>query len=389
MVENVTAYIDANESGLRGFLQQLVRIQSGTYNKPGVDRVGNTIATALSQLGMKAEENVSETLGNTWVWSTPAAEQQKSILLIGHMDTVFPVDTEFDWFREDEHNLYGPGVADMKGGLAIGVYALKALANANLLLNIPLKFIFNSDEEIGSPASRRLITYEAKKSFTALVLECGSLYEGVVTGRKGKIGFALNARGAAGHAAFADHQKKSAILELAHKTIDLEALNGRLPGLTVNVGKVYGGIGPNTVPEIALAELDVRFVTAEESALFEAELSRIIKQTHVPGVQAEVLRRSTRSPMPQSEGNKKLFGIVAEQAKSMGFEIREEFRQGCSDANIVAEEGIPVVDGLGPLGDLDHSDREFIVKSSLVSRCKLLTASILEIIKRHQNGTWE
>lgn len=382
MFDEINTYLDASESELLQFLKQIVLIQSGTSNKSGVDRVGQAIVVALAQTGMKAEEISHEKLGNTWMFSTPAAENTKSILLIGHMDTVFPADTDFNWFREDAYKIYGPGVADMKGGLVVGIFALRALAAVGLLNDIPVKFIFNSDEEIGSPFSHEIISSEAKKSLAAFVLECGSLTEGVVTGRKGRIGFTLTVKGAAGHAAFADRQKKSAILELSHKIIELESLNGLSPGLTVNVGKTQGGIGPNTVAEMASAEVDVRFVNPDESALFEAELRRIMEHTHIQGVETAVLRRSNRNPMLQSEGNKKLFALVAEQARRLGFEIVEEYRQGCSDANIVAHEGIPVIDGLGPLGDLDHSDKEYIVKNSLKSRCKLLAHCLYECSNR-------
>ena len=382
MFDKINAYLDASEAEFIQFFKQIVLIQSGTFNKRGVDRVGQAIVEALAPTGMKAEEIIHEKLGNTWIFSTLAAQNNKNILLIGHMDTVFPPDTDFNWYREDAHKAYGPGVADMKGGLVVGIFALRALADLGRLNDIPIKFIFNSDEEIGSPVSSQIITSEARKSLAAFVLECGSLTEGVVTGRKGRIGFTLTAKGAAGHAAFADSQKKSAILELSHKIIELESLNGLSPGLTVNVGKIEGGIGPNTVPELASAEVDVRFVDPDESALFEAELRRIMEHTHIQGVETAVLRRSNRNPMLQSEGNKKLFALVAEQARRLGFEVIEEYRQGCSDANIVADEGVPVIDGLGPLGDLDHSDKEFILKNSLKNRCKLLAHSLYECSNR-------
>jgi glutamate carboxypeptidase len=274
----------------------------------------------------------------------------------------------------------------MKGGLAVGIFALRALAAVGRLDDIPVKFIFNSDEEIGSPVSSPIITSEAANSLAAFVLECGSLADGVVTGRKGRIGFRLTFKGAAGHAAFADRHKKSSILELSHKVIELEALNGQSPGLTVNVGKIQGGIGPNTVPEMASAEVDVRFVGIDESKLFEEELRRILAHAHIQGVATTVLWRSRRMPMPPSRANKKLFALVAEQARRLGFEVVEEYRQGCSDANIVADEGIPVIDGLGPLGDLDHSDREFILKESLKSRCKLLAHTLLECSLRPRDS---
>jgi glutamate carboxypeptidase len=381
MIDAITGYLDAQESEILEFLKRLVLIQSGTSNKPGVDRVGQAIVHELLPIRMAVDEIPHENLGNTLIFLTPAAKSSKALLLIGHMDTVFPSDTDFNWFREDSDSAYGPGVADMKGGLVVGIFALKALAAIGQLDNIPIKFICNSDEEIGSPVSQYIIASEAKKSLAALVLECGSLTNGVVTGRKGRTGFTITAKGVAGHAAYANKNKMSAILELSHKVIELEALNGISPGVTVNVGKISGGIGPNTVPMVATAEVDVRFVDSDEFQLFNLEFCRILGQIHIPGVETTFLMRSYREPMRQSEANRRLFDFISLQARRLGFEIIDELRQGCSDANIVANLKIPVIDGLGPLGDFDHSDREFIIKSSLISRCKLLALSLYEHIK--------
>jgi len=304
----------------------------------------------------------------------PAEEGRKGVMLVGHMDTVFPADTTFTAFREDETRCFGPGVYDMKGGLVVAVYALKALAHLGLLEKIPVTVLCNSDEEIGSPASRPWIERMSGGALAALVFEGGGPGKDVVTGRKGRLGMELTVRGRAGHAAKGG-AKSSAILELAHTIIALEALNdGR--EITLNVGQVEGGIGPNTVPELATAALDARFLTPEGQKRLERDLARIVSAPLVPGTSATLSVTSGRPAMPQSDGNRRLYAVARAQAQTFGYDLPEELRSGVSDANFIAELGAPVLDGLGPVGDLDHSDLEFILKDTLMERAALTAATI-------------
>ncbi|MEA3340587.1 MAG: M20 family metallopeptidase, partial [Chloroflexota bacterium] len=375
---NLIAYIAAHQAEMLAFLKKLVLVQSGSHNKPGVDRVRRLIAETIKPLGLEMTTNTQKSYGDILIASTPSAGDRDNILLIGHMDTVFPEDTSFNWWLEDEKNAYGPGVIDMKGGLVVGIYALKALAASGLLDEIPLRFIFNSEEEIGSPVSGPVIAFEAKRSAMAFVLECGGLDGQVVTGRKGRIGLKLEICGQAGHAAFAGKDKASAILELAHKTIELEKLNSCIPGLTVNVGRIQGGIGPNSIAESALAMIDVRFSSQKGADFFQAKLDEIVSQPVVPGTVSKYEVTGSRPPMEQTAGNQDLFRVVEEQARKLEVPVVEEYRMGASDASIVAAKKTPVIDGLGPIGDLDHSDREYIVKNSIVQRCQLLALSIIK-----------
>ena len=367
-------------------LKRLVLIQSGSYNKNGIDLVVGVIKDVLMEPAIAVQEIPQNVHGNILLASTPAAGDRENILLVGHTDTVFPQDTTFNWWREDQENVYGPGVIDMKGGLVAGIYALKALHAQKLLDDIPLRFIFNPDEEIGSPCSRDLIISEARKSVMAFVLECGGLTGEVVTGRKGRIGVKLEAFGKAGHAAFISENKPSAILALAHKIIALEALNNQYHGLTVNVGQISGGIGSNTVPDYACADVDARFINAAGSDFFKERLATITVESVIPGTSVQARVVSSRPPMEQREKNRALFKVAAEQAHELHLPIAEEFRQGVSDANTIALEQTPVIDGLGPIGSFDHSDQEFMIKDSLVQRCQLLTLSILEAWQRYRAG---
>jgi glutamate carboxypeptidase len=370
-------------------LSQLVELSSHSRDPQGVKGVAQALVAALAPCGLDCEVVPGNGYGDHLVFRTAAcaASTARPIVLIGHMDTVFPADHPFRACREEGDRLLGPGVIDMKGGLVVVVQALRALARCHLLARIPLVFIANSDEEVGSPSSRALITREARRCACALVFECGGLQGQVVTGRKGKLSYRLQVQGSAGHAAFvAAGTKASAILALAHLVVELEALNDSAQGVSVNVGVIQGGIGPNTVPAQAEALVDTRMVSPAAALELERRIQRLMANSRVPGTRARAEVVSRREPMPESPGNRKLYQVVARAARTLDQPIREEFRSGVSDANTVAACGRPVLDGLGPIGDHDHSEQEYMVKDSLPQRSRLAAVSLLEIWRDLQRG---
>jgi glutamate carboxypeptidase len=380
-------FLKAHHRDMFGLLERMVRIQSGTYNKNGVDKMGRLITSTFQSDTVSCQMIEQDTFGNHLVIRSLCEQQfDKQVLLSGHMDTVFPEDTGFNWYKEESTHCYGPGVIDMKGGLVAGIFALKALDNEKLLKKIPITFIFNSDEEIGSPSSKMLIQQEAIKSAFAFVLETGGRNGELVTGRKGNLSLELNIKGIAGHAAFAGKDKASAILELSHKIIAFESLNDPERGISANVGKVNGGIGPNTVPEHASARIDFRFTGLADKAYLENSISEITKKQSTPNTSSYFAILSSRPPMPASEKNKKLFKTAQETAASIGLSVSEEFRSGVSDANLIAGENTPVVDGLGPIGAMDHSEDEYMIKASLLQRSALLACAIKDCWEKFSNG---
>jgi len=375
---DIKSFLESNEKAMFSLLEELVRIQSGSHNKMGVDKTMRRIETDFQNMDMTAEIIEQSVLGNHLVVrSNCQTDGRNQILMVGHMDTVFPVDTEFNGYREDEKNCYGPGVVDMKGGLVVGIFALKAMEQIGLLSEIPIVFILNSDEEIGSRSSLDIIQKEAHQSAFALVLECGGLNGEIVTGRKGNLMIELHVEGKAGHAAFSDQGKSSAILEMAHKIIDFESLNDFERGITINVGKVEGGIGPNTISEFCTAQIDFRYIDPEDLKYLENRVIDFTSESVVKGTRSRVDFISGKPPMQQSPENQKLYTTVEGIAKTLGMDLEEEFRFGGSDANFIADLGIPVLDGLGPIGAMDHSDKEYMVKESLLQRTILLTCTIL------------
>ena len=377
--ERIDAYLDSHEPDMRRMLGQMVEIQSGSYNKAGVDRVARFVVEEMKDLPVHCTFDNQSQQGDHLIIRTQAVKDNSAILLVGHMDTVFPADTGFNWYKEDGQKCYGPGVVDMKGGLVVGLFAMKALHAAGCLARIPLTFLLNSDEEIGSPTSAKLIQEEARRSQMALVLECGGLNGEVVVGRKGNMSFKLEINGRAGHAAFAGPDKASAILELAHQCIAMERLNNHQRGITVNMGKITGGIGPNTVPEYAYAAIDCRFLTLPDRETLKKGLEEIATRPTVPGTRCRLDLSGGRGPMEASEPNQNLFDKVNTVAQELGITIKPEVRKGVSDANLIAHVGVPVLDGLGPIGGRDHSEDEYMLKTSLHERCRLLAMAITHL----------
>ncbi len=384
MRNTLLQYLEDHAGEQLALLERLILQSSHTLDKDGVDRVGRLITNALQSCSLSVTVDQQSQRGDNLLFRSPACESDaKQILLLGHMDTVFPADSPFNYYREDQDHAYGPGIIDMKGGLATSVYVIKGLHQLGLLSEIPITFICNSDEEMGSTFSTDLIKREAAHSTCGLVFECGGLGGEIVTGRKGKTGYRLDVHGKAGHAAFTGNNgKASAILELAHKIIALEQLNEPEKQIVVNAGKITGGSAVNVVAESSSVEIDTRYLTAEDGNYCNASIDKITATVTIPGTSASLQATNSRYPMEQSPGNTRLFEIVRSQAQHLGMKVLAELRSGVSDANTLAECGIPVIDGLGPIGDLDHSDKEYMVKSSLLERTQLAALSVIEIFKR-------
>ncbi len=381
--DKLAIHVQSLEKEMFRLLEKLVLIQSGTYNKPGVDLMAETLSRVLSDIPLTTQILPMQECGNMILARTGKAVEQKPVLLVGHMDTVFPEDTGFKCYREDQAKAYGPGVMDMKGGLVVGIYALKALSGLGLLKDMPVTVFFNSEEEIGSPFSRKFIEKEAIKSKAAFVLEGGGLESQVVVGRKGKIGFDLSVMGRAGHAGCAGPDKPSAILEAAHKIIALEGLN-RPPDILVNAGLIKGGMGPNSIAEHACLGVDVRFTRPEDEEKIFDEIKKIAGRNNISGTSSEIRISSSRPPMITHARIENLYSLVLETSQKYGVPIGRETRGGVSDANFIAALGVPVLDGLGPCGDMDHSDREYIIRKTMIERTVLLAASLFEAGSRER-----
>ncbi|HZS04593.1 MAG TPA: M20 family metallopeptidase [Blastocatellia bacterium] len=298
------------------------------------------------------------------------------VLVIGHLDTVWPVGTleRLPFHITDEGRAHGPGIFDMKSGVAVVIEALRTIAEQKLTTAHPVTLLLTCDEEIGSRTSRDLVEEEARRAVAALVLEPPITGGIVKTARKGVGGFTIRAVGRAAHAGLDPRKGINAVIELAHQTLRLNELNDYERGTTVNVGVVSGGTTSNVIPAEATAKVDMRFWTLEDARRIEETVKNL--KPVVEGAQLEISGGINRPPMRRSEGNAALYEHARRLAAEIGFELMEGSVGGGSDGNFTAAMGVPTLDGLGVDGAGAHAEHEHIILSDIPRRAALLTRLI-------------
>lgn len=370
-------YLKKEKNDMIELLELLVNTDSNSYDKKGVDKIGAILQSKFEELGMDVSLHREKEYGNH-LSITSAHAKHPEILIIAHMDTVFPDgESENRPFEIIGDKMYGPGVNDEKASHVQVLYAMKALKESGSSAFHNVQILFNSDEEIGSPSSKSIIKEAAEGKKYSLVVECGRPNEGVVTSRKGVGRFTMSVSGKSAHAGVEPEIGRSAIEEIAHKIIKLQQLNDHKNGLSVNVGLIQGGTSANTVSPEAEAVIDVRVKSKEQADNVVKDIYHIAEEDDVHGTDTEVNGRIARPPMEETEESKALLKEVKETGKQVGLDIHGESTGGASDASFTAAEGVPTIDGMGPVGEFSHSETdEYTVIDSLVERTALLAKTI-------------
>ena len=380
------AAIGLDEPAYLSDLARLVNIDCGSYTPAGVDEVGRFVASFMTDHGATVEvrPDPAGTRGSTVVgsWDGPAGTAGgPRALLIGHMDTVFDPGTAAERpFAIDADGIArGPGVTDMKSGLLAGLYALKTLMAASPLPFERLTYIANPDEEIGSPSSTPHIREIAADSDVCLVLECARANGDIVSSRKGILDARITLHGRAAHAGVEPEKGRSAILAAADLVTRLHALNGRWDGVTINVGVIAGGTRPNVVGERCSLEVDIRAIRRADLEAAEAEIRSMLGALAVPDVTAELEPMARWWPMEKLVRSGRLVEHAQAIALRLGFDLRDAATGGASDAYTTSGMGVASIDGLGPIGGMDHSPAEYLEVASIVPRTALLAGLLLAI----------
>ena len=355
-------------------LRLLVETESPSHDKAAVDRVGALVADEGRRLGARVEILPNKETGDHVLmhFAHDGAEAgQKPILLLCHMDTVFPLGTiEKFPYRELEGKIAGPGTLDMKAGIVIALAAIAQAQQAGL--DRPVTLLCTSDEEIGSHSSREHIERLARESALVLVLEGGLVDGALKTWRKGVGEFRVRIKGRAAHSG-GDHEKgRNAIEEMAHQVIAIQKLTDYSRQTTLKVGVIQGGTVSNVVPEESHIEVDVRVMQPGEWERLEAEMSSL--KPVLDGTSIEIAGGLNRPPMPFDDTMKATFEKARAIAAQVGMELKAGGTGGASDANFVAPLGIPLLDGLGAVGEGYHSEREYIFAESIGERTTLVAA---------------
>jgi glutamate carboxypeptidase len=365
-----------------GALEQMVNVDCGSYTRAGVDRIADLCEQRFTAGGWMVErrphvpDDGGEQLGDLVVGRLDGAGGP-DVMLLGHMDTVFDEGTVAARpFVIEGTTAKGPGVSDMKGGLLTGFFAIEILRSSGFDRFGRITFVCNPDEEIGSPFSGPVIRQLAPQHDAALVLEGARENGDIVSARKGITDYVLTVNGRAAHAGVEPEKGRNALLQAAHTIIALQGLNGRWPGVTVNVGVARGGTRTNVVPERCELHVDLR--SPHEATLDEAdaEVRRICGETVVPDVIIAVEANGWHRPMEKGEGAERLVGIAKGVASELGFDLRDAATGGASDANTTSAAGTPTIDGLGPIGGDDHAPGEWLDLESVPARIALLAGIV-------------
>lgn len=343
-------------------LATLINLNSHSHNKAGIDANAAIFSAWMEAMGYITETFHRETIGNHVLYRAPVRRGPR-VLLLGHLDTVFPPGTFTD-FSEDEAWIYGPGVCDMKGGNYVALCALRnVLSQQGQLGNIDMLLV--SDEETGSDDSKTLTAELAPHYDIALVFEAAGKNNEVVIARKGIATFYIDITGKGAHAGNHYSDGVNANLAAAHLTIHLTGLTNLDTGTTVNVGKIKGGLSANTISPQAQLVVEARFTSHEEKQRIFGAFSQLTEHNPVAGSHITVSGGLQRDVMQPSEKQQQLLQHIAE---ILGYPLPTEKRGGVSDANVTAGAGVATLDGFGPFGDGDHTIHERASKASFIQR---------------------
>ena len=371
-----TAWLADKQHDMERALAALVDVNSFTDNPEGGRMTGALVRELFAMAGVEPAVRVSDRFADHLVFRTrPEHSNKGSVALVGHLDTVFPPGF-FEGYRRDGPLARGPGVLDMKGGLVVAAFALKALAaTCGLDAVAPVRAVVLSDEEVGSPEGQGVIAAAIAGASACLVFEAGRSGDAIITRRKGTGSFTVVAHGRAAHAGNAHADGANAIWAMARFIDAVQGLTDYATGVTINVGRIAGGTSKNTVPERVEAQLDMRFESRADAETLSSAIRRLAEQAAVsiPGTRFELHGGLARLPLERTEASARLRVEYGACARAHGLGDGEApLLGGGSDASTASALGVPAIDGLGPRGSGFHTRDEHIEVASLVPKAQAL-----------------
>jgi glutamate carboxypeptidase len=386
MTNTIVTFLENKVESYLADLRALVSLDSGSRDQRGVNAVQDWLEARLARLGFRVERFPAPAMGDNLL-ATLAGSGQGRVMLLGHSDTVYPAGTATRRpLTLQGDKILGPGTCDMKAGLLAGLYAVEALQAIGFNDFATLFFLSVSDEETEPRHSIPLIQQTSRQADAVLTLEAARENGDIVTARKTMAWYRVEAFGRSAHAGVEPEKGRSALLALAHQAVALDRLNGLRPGVTVNIGVIEGGSLPSVVADFAKMRLDLRaWNPADLQAVIEAMQAQLEKPT-VPEVRLTVMREegSFSPAMERTPAVAELETMAQTIAGELGFPLKGARTGGASDASFAAAEGTPALDGLGPIGGLDHGPDEYIALSSIVPRTALLARLIMAITQKQK-----
>jgi glutamate carboxypeptidase len=377
-VDSILRQVKSYQAEMLDLIGRFVTCESPSDDRAAVDRFVDLVCDTMAPVA-RVETFPGGRFGRHLVaeMKLPGRKKSGQILALGHSDTVWPVGTLRDMpFRNHRGRVCGPGVLDMKAGIAFFVFAARALRELDLPVPSRVMLQLNSDEEVGSISSRPLTEENARRSKAVLVLEPGTGLEGKLkTARKGVGVFTVTVRGKGSHAGVDFQAGASAVLELARQIERIAHFTDLARGITVNPGVIAGGTRSNVVAAEARAEVDIRVARLRDAAALERRFRSL--KPFDPRCTIAISGGLNRPPLERSAGVRRLFRTARELARELGIELEESSTGGGSDGNFTAALGVPTLDGLGAVGEGAHAAHESILINSIADRTALLAKLLL------------
>lgn len=378
-LQAIHAWLAEQKPAMIALLEELVNIDSGSYDKEGVDEVGSRLRRFLDGHGLRTRLLPKQHHGDVLRADLNGGPEGPPIVLMGHRDTVFPKgEAARRPFRIKGKRAHGPGVCDMKGGLVQNAFVMAAFQHLGIGI-APLVLLATSDEEIGTPECREDIEAMTRGARAALNAEPGRPSGNVVTGRRGGVFMRVRVTGKAAHSGGNYREGISAIGDLAHKITALHALSKPDEGYTLNVGLVSGGMSLNTIASDAEASFDLRFTQETQRIEMMRKVEAIVAEAKVPGARAELTILGEFCAMEPSPASAALFETYRAAAAQVGLAVGGDYSMGCADSGFAAHVGCPTLCGTGPIGWEAHTANEYLDLDSLVPRAQALALTIARL----------
>ena len=375
-------FIDSHRDEMVALWQEVVNMEGGPHEKPGIDLVAGRFRQVLDEVGAAIRTVEFAQAGNMLIAELPGPIATPGVLFLGHMDTAIAAGAiARQPFTIRDGKAYGPGVLDMKGGIVAFLYAIKALRAAGYNAR-PIKVVLAGDEEVlhARSSAPDVFMTEAKGHAAAFNTETGFVDNGIVVGRKGVARFMLEVHGVAAHAGNDPENGRSAILEMAYKIIDVQNLTDKEKGISFNVGVMQGGKTSTAVPDYAKIDIDVRYKDPDDLEWILGKLQQVADKTHVDGTTGKATFMEGIKPMKTTDAVLQLFELVRKTSVENAFgEPYAKVVGGASDSAYSIIAGVPTVCSMGVKGGRNHSPEEFAVVDSLFERAKLLAACVLNL----------
>lgn len=367
-----------HQSEMLSLLQRMVEIESPSDNKAAVDTMGEFLAQDFQTEGARVKVHPANNYGDHLRIDFNGADGKKPVMLLGHFDTVWPMGTLAGMpFRREPGRAFGPGVLDMKAGIVMMIFALRALRETQTN-HRPVTIFLDTDEEVGSESSRPLTEAIARECEAVLVLEPAQGPQGFLkTSRKGVGNFTIRVHGRASHSGVDFEKGQSAVIELARQILEVTKFIDLSRGITVNPGVVHGGTRSNVIAAEAWAEVDIRVTRMADKADLEQKFLNL--RPFNPQCTLEISGGLNRPPMERTPGTVRLLEIAQRLGRDLGVELGESSTGGGSDGNFTSALGIPTLDGLGAVGEGAHATNESIVLEEFPKRTAIL-AGLIEAI---------